>query len=127
MTVLISIIALILSSASAILVAVLSHKTAQNALLTLDSVHERQSKQTDQILDRLMAIDWERFAVMRDATESDAGGFYTPEEQRGEVTQEPVDRPGQWGALSDLRTRVRGVSPEEQELLDEDFPDSAEA
>lgn len=116
-SVIISIVALIVTSTTAIAVTVLVSQALSNAFRALSDMHERAGKQQSQLLDRFQAIRWEDLAALRSVDETDEGGFFPPTEdaEPGEVTQE---LPGRWGSLSALRERL---SKEEQALLDEDF------
>lgn len=95
-------------------------QTLSNALSTLERVHSNDGKRIDQILDRLMAMDFETFKNYQLAEEADIGGQEFPEEEATVV----LERPGitrSYGE-SDLQ-RAR----EEQKILAEDFPAEEEA
>lgn len=90
-------------------------QTLANALLTLERVHTNDGKRIDQILDRLMAMDFETFKTYQLAGEAEAGGQEFPEEEATVV----LERPGisrSYGE-SDLRRAA-----EERQILMEDFP-----
>jgi hypothetical protein len=123
MTVLFGIVVVILTCASSVLVAVLSHKAAQNALSTLDSLHKRQSEHNDKTLDRLMTIRWEDFLALQSSQEEETGGFIPPGEQ---VEEDEDEEKGRWGHLRRLRPGALDLSDDERELLGEDFPDASE-
>ena len=72
-----------------------------------------------------MTIDWEAFVSAQALQDSEAeGGFITPSEQNGD---EGEYVPSRWGGLRELRQRLErgtdGLTDEERELLEEDFPE----
>ena len=123
---LIGLIVAILSLSATVLALHIVFKAHSRTLETLDSVHERQSRQLDSTLDRLVALDWEKLAALRSADTEDVGGFFPPAEP--EEGEQEEQEGGRWGALRELRLRGERMAPtaEEQALLDEDFPDEAE-
>lgn len=93
-------------------------QTLANALSTLERVHANDGKRIDQILDRLMAMDFETFKSYQLAEEADIGGQEFPEEDETEATV-ILERPGiskSYGE-EDLRRAA-----EERQILMEDFP-----
>lgn len=127
MSVLFSTVVVILICTTTVLVAVLSHKTAQHALSTLDSLHKRQSEQNDKTLDRLMTIRWEDFLALQSVQDADEGGFVTPEEQKKQTDGEDEEQDTRWGHLRRLRPGALNLTEDEENLLDEDFPDAGGA
>jgi hypothetical protein len=105
-----------------VLVAVIVSRTIKETLSTLNSMHTRSSALLDKSLDRLMAIRWEDFVAMQSYETEDEGGFISPEEQKQEVGEVAIEEPGQWGALAQLQ-RLSDAQQNEQQLLDEDFPE----
>jgi len=90
-------------------------QTLANALSTLERVHQNDGKRIDQILDRLMAMDFESFKSYQLAEEADTGGQEFPEEEATVVLEVPgVSR--SYGE-NDLRRAA-----EERQILLEDFP-----
>jgi hypothetical protein len=90
-------------------------QTLSNALSTLERVHSNDGKRIDQILDRLMAMDFETFKNYQLAEEADIGGQEFPEEEATVV----LERPGITRSYGeeDLRRAA-----EETQILREDFP-----
>lgn len=100
--------------------------TFRQALLEMSRARDRDSERRDAqlsaVLDRFQAIRWEDLAAMRSIDDtSEAGGFFSPEEQREEGLVE-VEEAERWGPLSRLRV-LNEQEQAEQELLAEDFPD----
>jgi len=95
-------------------------QTLANALSTLERVHQSDGKRIDQILDRLMAMDFATFKNYQLAEQADEGGQEFPEEE-ATVIQE---RPGltQSYGETDLRRAA-----EEAQILMEDFPAEEES
>lgn len=114
-----SILLTVLSVASSVLITVLSFKASSRAFQTLDSMQARHVQQVDVLLDRLVAIDWEKFAVLKSMQDPEVGGFFEP---GSDEEDEKSSRGGEWGSLSTLRERTR-LTADEERLLAEDFPD----
>lgn len=125
---LIGLIVAILCLITVVLIAVLCFRNADKAYLTLNSMHIRQQKQLDRVLDRLMTIRWEDYVATQSIEPSDEGGFFPPTSREEEQADNDDVETGSWGALRGLRRpqRVDGVTDEERALLDEDFPDEEE-
>lgn len=123
MTVIVGIVIPVLCLIVVVLALHLSRKTSEKALDTLDSLHKRQSEQLDKTLDRLMTIRWEDLVALTEVQQADEGGFIPPSEQ-GEDEEESDTR---WAHLRRLRPGALELNEEERALLNEDFPDAAEA
>lgn len=115
-TVLISIIAMILVVIFGVSITVLVSKALSNAFRTLDRMHERNGQHVDTLLDRLVAIDWEKFAALKAMEDPAEGGFIVPEDQQEEGS---IEVPRKWGSLRALRERTT-LTPDEERLLAED-------
>lgn len=91
-------------------------QTLANALSTLERVHANDGKRIDQILDRLMAMDFESFKSYQLAEEADIGGQEFAEDEEATVI---LERPGLTASYgeSDLRKAA-----DERQILMEDFP-----
>jgi hypothetical protein len=79
----------------------------------------------DKTLDRLMTIDWERFAYREDSDTAEFGGQSLPSsvvyDEEEDVTQLV---PGSFGRL---RAMIHDTTTEEEEeMLREDFPEEGE-
>lgn len=126
-SVLISIIALILTFATCVSITVLVSRALSNAFRTIESMHDRMQSANDKTLDRLMTIRWEDYVSVQTLQDDQEGGFFTPEEQGEEIQSgTEVVEPSRWGALSTLSSRLEALD-NEQKLLDEDFPDERKA
>lgn len=90
-------------------------QTLANALSTLERVHSNDGKRIDQILDRLMAMDFETFKTYQMAEEADIGGQEFPEEEATVV----LERPGISRSYGEVDLRR---AAEESQILREDFP-----
>lgn len=83
--------------------------------------HERQSKQIDKLLDRFMALDFDRFKSYELAEDSPNGGFDAPEDQEGGGDIDAVVRfTPPWGSLDRTDETLEALENEER-LLREDF------
>jgi hypothetical protein len=98
-------------------------QTLANALSTLERVHHNDGKRIDQILDRLMAMDFETFKNYQLAEEADIGGQEFPEEGDNEATV-ILERPGISRSYGEVDLRR---AAEERQILTEDFPAEEEA
>ena len=94
-------------------------QTLANALSTLERVHTNDGKRIDQVLDRLLAADFETFKQYQLAEEADIGGQEFPEEEP-EVRLEIPGVTRNYGAV-DLQ-----AAADEHRILMEDFPEEAE-
>lgn len=90
-------------------------QTLSNALSTLERVHHNDGKRIDQILDRLMAMDFETFKNYQLAEEADIGGQEFPEEEATVV----LERPGISRSYGEVDLQR---AAEERRILAEDFP-----
>ena len=90
-----------------------------NALSLVERVHTNDGKRIDQVLDRLMATDFESFKQYQLAEEAEVGGQEFDEEE-AEVRLEVPGITLAFGA-EDERRRL-----EEAQILREDFPDQEE-
>lgn len=95
-------------------------QTLANALSTLERVHTNDGKRIDQILDRLMAMDFETFKNYQLAEEADIGGQEFPDEEATVV----LERPGISRSYGEVDLRR---AAEERQILREDFPAEEEA
>jgi hypothetical protein len=118
----VSIVALILFVGFGVAVAVIISHALRDAFLTLDRAQQRHTKQQDKLLDRLMTIKWEDYVATRSVDEADEGGFIAPGEDEDGGETEIIPPAPRWGSLSALRERMV-TTPDEQALLDEDFPE----
>lgn len=120
-SVLISIVALILTCATAISVTVLVSRALTSAFRALDSMHKRAGDQQSQLLDRFQAIRWEDLAALRSTSDAEDGGFFPPltvvDVEPGLVEQHTK---GLWGRMGNHQTEL---TDDEAELLAEDFPE----
>jgi hypothetical protein len=94
-------------------------------LQTLETVHSRNMKQLDSLLDRFMALDFQLFKAYQDSEEPMVGGFEAPDDDLeqnerllGTMTYTPSGNPipHDDGLLEELRAKV-----EEEAILREDF------
>jgi hypothetical protein len=95
-------------------------QTLANALSTLERVHTNDGKRIDQILDRLMAMDFETFKNYQLAEEADIGGQEFPEEEATVI----LERPGITRSYGEVDLRR---AAEERQILREDFPAEEES
>lgn len=95
-------------------------QSLSNALHTLERVHTNDGKRIDQILDRLMAMDFETFKTYQLAEEADIGGQEFPEEEATVV----LERPGLTRSYGETDLRR---AAEERQILQEDFPAEEES
>jgi hypothetical protein len=93
-------------------------QTLANALSTLERVHTNDGKRIDQILDRLMAMDFETFKNYQLAEEADTGGQEFPEEGDNEATV-ILERPGLTHSYGEVDLQR---AADERQILLEDFP-----
>ena len=94
-------------------------QTLANALQTLERVHMNDGKRIDQVLDRLMAMDFETFKGYQMAEDSELGGQEFPPEGSEDEATVVLERPGltAFYGEADLRRAA-----EERQILMEDFP-----
>ena len=120
---LIGLIVVILSLTTVVLALHIVFKAHSKTLETLNSVHVRQSGQLDTVLDRLVALDWEKLAALRSVEGEQEGGFFPPDLDEDQIQRD--EEASRWASLRELRLRGDRMTPtsEEQALLDEDFPD----
>jgi len=90
-------------------------QTLANALQTLERVHMNDGKRIDQVLDRLMAMDFETFKGYQMAEDSELGGQEFPDEEATVV----LERPGLTASYGEADLRR---AAEERQILMEDFP-----
>lgn len=122
-SVIVSIIALIVVSATCVAVTVLVSRALADAFRAIDKMHSRSAEHQGKLLDRFIALDFEKLYTLQLAEDDgDVGGFIAPEDQEEEHEQEMP--PPKWGSLTALRERL---SDEERELLDEDFDAEGDA
>jgi hypothetical protein len=81
-------------------------------------VHTNDGKRIDQILDRLMAMDFETFKGYQMAEDSELGGQEFPEGS-GEEATVVLERPGLTASYGEADLRR---AAEERQILMEDFP-----
>lgn len=115
-----AVVAMIVISCVAFLMLSSISQTLSNALSTLERVHSNDGKRIDQVLDRLMAMDFESFKNYQLAEEADVGGVEEFEEPTVRL-EGPGIEPEGLGAksLADLAN--------ERRILMEDFPAEEEA
>jgi len=119
-SVIISIVALILMTAIGLVIANTLSGALAKAFLTLERIDKRNSEALQKTLDRLMTIDWEKFAALRSVEdETEEGGFSAPGEEEEEEGGQLV--PNFLGRM--VPSYTDDVSTEEQMLLNEDFPE----
>jgi hypothetical protein len=106
------------SLASAFLILQSVSQTLTNALSTLERVHTNDGKRIDQVLDRLLAMDFETFKQYQLAEEAEEGGQETFEE--AEVRLEVPGITQAYGH-EDLFAAAN-----ERKLVREDFPEESE-
>jgi hypothetical protein len=117
-SVIIGIVALILITSFGVLVTNTISGALAKVFLVLDRIDKRNSEGLQKTLDRLMTIDWERYAALRSMEDvEEEGGFAAPGESEdgGQLV------PNFLGRLT-LNT-IPDLDAEEQALLDEDFPE----
>lgn len=90
-------------------------QTLANALQTLERVHANDGKRIDQILDRLMAMDFETFKNYQLAEQAEEGGQEIFEEEATVM----LERPGITRSYGEVDLRR---AAEERQILMEDFP-----
>lgn len=110
-----AVIALAIISTVAFLMLSSISQTLSNALSTLERVHTNDGKRIDQVLDRLMAMDFESFKSYQLAEDSDVGGIEEPEEPYVQL-----ERPS--GLPFDLSAAAAERLANEERIISEDFP-----
>jgi hypothetical protein len=120
--VIVSVLAMSVTLIWGILVTVQFRKALESAFLHATRSHQRQSAQLDKVLDRFMALDFERFKSYELAGESEPGGFVAPEEQVSPPQDNLVQVYPSWGSLDRTAAAVEAWENEET-LVAEDFPD----
>src|SRR5215472_162136 len=90
-------------------------ETLSNAIRTLERVHANDGKRIDQILDRLMAVDFTTFKQYQLAEEADFGGQEMPEEDATVVMEMP-------GITRNYGEADLAAAANERRILLEDFP-----
>jgi hypothetical protein len=110
------IVAVILIVGFCVAVTVLVSRALTDVIQMSDRMHKRSTEEQDKLLDRLVAIDWERYAALQTLKEPDEGGFEVPGEDDSETTVVRTN----WGKLLHERTEL---TADEEVLLAEDFPD----
>lgn len=128
-SVLIGIIALILTISVHVTVAVIVRRVLTEAFRALNSSNVAHQKQMSGLLDRFQAISWEDLASLRASEDAELGGFEAPAvgvriEEDDEVT-EVLGVRGPWGTVQALSDRLR-ADREERGLLEEDFDEEGE-
>jgi hypothetical protein len=94
-------------------------QTLSNALATLERVHANDGKRIDQVLDRLLAMDFETFKNYQLAEDAEVGGVEPFEEPSVRLEGPGIGPEGLGGkTLQDLAN--------ERRILMEDFPDREE-
>lgn len=109
-SVIIGIVAITAFSIVLVAFAVTCLKVLSNVMLVTDRREERAASALQSALDRLMTVKWEDYAALKSTDDPEVGGFFPPEPVAGTQTEQ---------------FRPRLFSPEEQALLDEDFPEQA--
>lgn len=94
-------------------------QTLSNALSTLERVHSNDGKRIDQVLDRLMAMDFESFKNYQLAEDADVGGIEDFEEPTVKLEGPGIGREG-------LGADDLAAAANERRLILEDFGDDAE-
>lgn len=112
------IIAMILLVVALCLALHILRQSSSDAFRALERIESRQQKHLDTVLDRLMTIKWEDYAVVRATDEDQEGGFIPPQAQRDEPGEQ---EPPKWARMSSMKERL-GLLAGERELLEEDFP-----
>lgn len=95
-------------------------QSLSNALSTLERVHASDGKRIDQVLDRLMAMDFESFKNYQLAEEADVGGIEEFEEPFVRLEGPGVEPEG-------LGEAALAAAASERRIILEDFPEEAEA
>jgi hypothetical protein len=111
-----SIFALIVTVAFGVSVALILSNGLSRITSNQSRQNERHAKQIDTLLDRLVAIDWEKYAVLQTLKEDDVGGFEAP----GDTDEDTVVVRTNWGRTLTERT---DLTADEEKILAEDFPD----
>jgi hypothetical protein len=127
-TVIIATLAIVCTFATMIWATVTLRQTLREMSRASTRRDERHDATVQLLLDRLSTIKWENFVAMQAVQAGDEeGGFFTPEEQTTESNPAvvAVEEPGRWGPLS-RQSRAQSLTLQEQQLLDEDFPDEVE-
>ena len=94
-------------------------QTLRNALSTLERVHQSDGKRIDQILDRLMAMDFESFKQYQLAEEAEVGG-------QEDFEEEPSVRLEIPGITRSYGEADLVAAAAERQILAEDFPEGEE-
>lgn len=110
------IVGMILTVSFGVTITVLVSRALSSAFRTVDSMNERNGKHIDTLLDRLVAIDWEKFAALKAMEDPQEGGFFEP---GGDEEETGVEVRTSWGTLSRLRERTE-LTADEERLLAED-------
>jgi len=90
-------------------------QSLSNAISTLERVHANDGKRIDQVLDRLMAMDFESFKTYQLAEDAEIGGQELFEE-------EPIVRLEVPGVTRSYGERDLVAAAAERQILEEDFP-----
>src|SRR5215472_10352122 len=94
-------------------------ETLRNALSTLERVHTNDGKRIDQVLDRLMAMDFESFKQYQLAEEAEVGG-------QEDFDEEPSVRLEIPGITRSYGEADLVAAAAERQILAEDFPEGEE-
>lgn len=119
-SVIISIFALAVLSTTCVAVTVFVSRALADAFRAIDRMHKRSAEHQGKLLDRFIALDFEKLYTLQVASDDgDEGGFISPEDQGDddEEHEQEIPKPA-WGSLTALRERL---TDEERELLEEDF------
>lgn len=110
-----ALVALVILSCVAFLILQSVSQTLSNALATLERVHHNDGKRIDQVLDRLMAMDFESFKNYQLAEEAEVGGIEEPEEAYVRLEGRGIPPEG-------LGADALAAAANERRILMEDFP-----
>ena len=90
-------------------------QSLSNAISTLERVHANDGKRIDQVLDRLMAMDFESFKTYQLAEDAEIGGQELFEEEPSVRLEVP-------GVTRSYGERDLVAAAAERQILEEDFP-----
>jgi hypothetical protein len=111
------IISLILTVSFGVTITVLVSKALSDAFRTINAMSKRNGEQIDKLLDRLVAIDWEKYATLRSLEDAEEGAFIPPSDGQEEGG---LEKPRRFPRLAALRERTE-LTPDEERLIAEDF------
>lgn len=103
-----------------VLIAVLCFRALSRSYELLDSIHDRDTQQISQVVDRFMAADFAAYKSYALAESAGDGSQEIPESLRPPEYDDTEPKPGEdYGSLSPLR-RFMANNPEQEPLFEGD-------